>query len=175
MHKIAQVLQTTATYVSGEIDDPAEDAFIPPAPAEIAAEMRLVKISEIDLDIGIGAAFMDKAQVPEVDRWILQEWVSNFTGTPAPLLAIARAVGESMYPTINDRELVLVARLQTKIDRADGICLLVFGGFSTIRLVRMLPGGTARLTAANPLVRDESAAASQLSVICRVPGVFLRT
>lgn len=173
--KMAQLLKTTPAYLEGETDDPSEGAFVPPTATEIAAEMGLVKISEIDLDIGMGSSFMDEAQVTEVDRWIPQEWVSNFTTTPAPLLAIARPVGESMYPTINDRDLVLIDRSQKKIDRVDGIWLLVFGGFSTIKRVRMLPDGTARLMADNPQVRDEVATDGELFVIGRVAGVFRRT
>jgi len=175
LHKIARALQTTPAYLTGETDDPAEDAYVPPSPAEIAEQMGLVKISEIDLDIGMGAAFMDEAQVTEIDRWIPQEWVSNFTTTPAPLLAIARPVGESMYPTINDRDLVLIDRSQTKIDRVDGIWLLVFGGFSTIKRVRVLPDGRHKLMADNPQVEAEIAADGELFVIGRVAGVFRRT
>lgn len=162
------VAQRDALTAPGHGNAGADDVFLSPA------EMGLVKISEIDLDIGMGAAFMDEPEVTEVDRWIPQEWVSNFTNTPAPLLAIARPTGDSMYPTINDRDLVLIDRSQTRIDRADAIWLLVFGGFSTIKRVRMLPDGTARLMADNPQVRDETATDGELFVIGRIAGVFRR-
>lgn len=59
LHKIARALQTTAAYLTGEINDPAEDAFIPPTPAEIAEQMGLIRIEEIDLSLGMGLGFVD--------------------------------------------------------------------------------------------------------------------
>jgi phage repressor protein C with HTH and peptisase S24 domain len=174
MHKIARALQTTAAYLIGEIDDPSENAFIPPTPAEIAAEMGLIKVEEIDLTIGMGAAFLDE-HVTSVERWIPEDWVRNFTNSPAALLSIARPVGDSMYPTINDRDLVLIDRSQRAIDRVDGIWALVFGGFGTIKRVRVLPDGRHKLMADNPQVEAEMATDGELFVIGRVAGVFRRT
>lgn len=173
--KIARELQTTPAYLTGDTDDPAENAIALPSSADLASEMGLVKITEIDLDIGMGASFMDEPEVAEVDRWIPQEWISNFTNTPAPLLAIARPTGDSMYPTINDRDLVLIDRSERTIQQQDAIWALVYGGLSTIKRVRMKPDGTARLMADNPQVRDEVATDGELYVIGRVAGVFRRT
>lgn len=172
--KIARELHTTISYLTGETEDPAENAFIPPTAAEIAAEMGLIKVEEIDLTIGMGAAFLDE-HVTAVERWIPEEWVRNFTTSPAAQLVIARPVGDSMYPTINDRDLVLIDRSQRTVDRVDGIWALVFGGFGTIKRVRVLPDGRHKLMGDNPQVRDEEATDGELFVIGRVAGVFRRT
>jgi len=174
LHKIARVLQTTPAYLTGEVDDPAEDAFIPPSAAEIAEQMGLIKIEEIDLSLGMGAGFLD-SHVERVDRWMPEEWVRLFTDSPAVHLSIAKPVGDSMYPTINDRDLVLIDRSKLSIDRQEGIWALAYGGFGTIKRVRALPDGTYKLMGDNPHVREEIASADELHVMGRIAGVFRRT
>ncbi len=175
LHKIARTLQTTAAYLTGEVDDPAEDAFIPPSAAEIAAQMGLIKVEEIDLSIGMGLGFLDENAMERVDRWIPEDWVRNFTHSAAAHLTIVKPQGDSMYPTINDRDIVMIDRSQRIIDRQEGIWALNYGGLGTIKRVRVLPDGKYKLMADNPQVPPEVAADGELSVIGRVAGVFRRT
>lgn len=174
LHKIARLLRTTAAFLTGEVDDPSEDAFIPPSPAEIAEQMGLIKIEEIDLSLGMGAGFLD-GHVERVDRWMPEEWVRLFTDSPAVHLSIAKPIGDSMYPTINDRDLVLIDRSSKSIDRQEGIWALSYGGFGTIKRVRALPDGTFKLMGDNPHVREEIASPDELHVMGRIAGVFRRT
>lgn len=175
LHKIARLLQTTAAYLTGEVDDPAEDAFIPPTAAEIAAQMGLVKVEEINLSLGMGAGFLDENTLETVDRWIPEDWVENFTRTAVAHLSIVKPQGDSMYPTINDRDIVMIDRSQRTIDRQEGIWALAYGGFGMIKRVRAMPDGTYKLIADNPAVPVEIAANDELHVIGRVAGVFRRT
>lgn len=110
-----------------------------------------------------------------MDRWLPEDWVRNFTHSAAANLTVVKPMGESMYPTINDRDIVLIDRSQTTIDRQDGIWALRYGGFGTIKRVRMLPDGTCKLMADNPQVSEEIAAANDIYVYGRVAGVFRRT
>ena len=175
LHRIARELGTTAEYLTGETDDPAEGAYIPPTPEELAAQMGLIKVEEIDLALGMGASFLDEQVVETVDRWMPEDWVRSLTDSPAAFLSIARPIGDSMYPTINDRDLVLIDRSQRRIDRQEGIWALAFGGFGTIKRVRVLPDGSYRLSGDNPQVRDELAGDGEVHVIGRVAGVLRRT
>jgi phage repressor protein C with HTH and peptisase S24 domain len=175
LHKIARALQTTPAYLTGEVDDPAEDAFIPPSAAEIAMQMGLIKVEEIDLSIGMGLGFLDENAMERVDRWIPEDWVRNFTHSAAAHLTIVKPQGDSMYPTINDRDIVMIDRSQRIIDRQEGIWALNYGGLGTIKRVRVLPDGKYKLMADNPQVPPEVAADGEVSVIGRVAGVFRRT
>lgn len=175
LFKIARILRTTEAYLTGETDDPAENAYIPPTPAEIAEQMGLIKVEEIDLNIGMGAGYLDDSTMEVTDRWIPQEWVRNFTNTSAHLLSVARPVGDSMYPTINDRDFVLIDRSHRTIDRQEGIWALSYGGLGTIKRVRAMPDGTFKLMGDNPQVREEIAYEGEIHVIGRVAGVFRRT
>ncbi|AUW59424.1 hypothetical protein C1T17_16350 [Sphingobium sp. SCG-1] len=175
LHKIARILQTTAAYLAGETDDPAEGAVIPPTKEEIAEQLGLVEIEEIDLSIGMGASYLDEAAVQTVSRWMPEDWVRQFTDAPASMLTIARPVGDSMYPTINDRDIVLIDRSLRHIDRQEGIWALSYGGLGTIKRVRAMPDGSYKLMGDNASIREETAVDGEMFVIGRVAGVIRRT
>lgn len=175
LHLIAQHLRTTPAYLTGQVDDPDEGAFIPPTPEEIAEQMGLVKVEEVDLAIGMGATYLDEAAIATVERWIPADWVQQFTDAPATFLTIARPVGDSMYPTINDRDIILIDRSKRSIDRQEAIWVLVYGGLGTIKRVRAMPDGSYKLMGDNPQVREETATDGEMFVIGRVAGVIRRT
>ncbi|MFC4593763.1 XRE family transcriptional regulator [Sphingobium tyrosinilyticum] len=175
LHKIALHLRTTIPYLTGEVDDPEEGAYIPPSSDEIAEQMGLMKVEEVDLAIGMGATYLDEPSVQSIERWIPTDWVRNFTDSPASFLTIAKPVGDSMYPTINDRDIVLIDRSKRVIDRQDAIWALVYGGLGTIKRVRAMPDGTIKLMSDNPQVREETAVDGEVFLIGRVAGVFRRT
>jgi len=175
LHLIAQFLRTTPAYLTGQVDNPDEGAYIPPTPEEIAQQMGLVKVEEVDLAIGMGAAYLDEAAIATVERWIPEDWVREFTNAPASFLTIARPVGDSMYPTINDRDIILIDRSKRSIDRQEAIWALVYGGLGTIKRVRAMPDGTYKLMGDNPQVREETATDGDMFVIGRVAGVIRRT
>lgn len=175
LHLIAQHLRTTPAYLIGQIEDPSAGAFVPPTAEEIALEMGLMKVEEIDLALGMGATFVEDHSVHAVERWIPEDWVRNFTDSPASFLTIAKPVGDSMYPTINDRDIVLIDRSKRTIDRQDAIWALVYGGLGTIKRVRVMPDGSLKLMADNPHVHAETAYDGEAFVIGRVAGVFRRT
>ena len=58
---------------------------------ELAGELGLIKLPEIDIAVGMGVAFPDEAVIESVDRYIPEEWVRQFTDAPASRLAIRRA------------------------------------------------------------------------------------
>ena len=175
LFKIAKALKTSPDYLIGETDDPEEGAFVPPSEEDIALQMGLIKIEEVDLALGMGAAFLDDQTVQSATRWIPEDWVRNFTDSPAALLTVAKPVGDSMYPTINDRDIVLIDRSKHVIDRQDAIWALVYGGLGTIKRVRAMPDGSLKLMGDNPQVREETAYDGEVFVMGRVAGVFRRT
>ena len=175
LHLIAKFLRTTPAYLTGQTDDADEGAFIPPSPEEIAQQMGLMKIEEIDLGIGMGAAYLDEAPINSIARWMPEDWVRQFTNAPATRLTIARPRGDSMYPTINDRDIVIIDRSRQAIDEQEAIWALSYGGLGTIKRVRAMPDGSYKLMADNPHVREETAVDGEMFVIGRIVGVIRRT
>lgn len=175
LFKIAKALKTSPDYLTGEIDDPDEGAFIPPTKEDVAVEFGLVQIEEIDLAIGMGSAYSEEFPVYAASQWMPESWVRQFTEAPAKFLTIARPRGDSMYPTINDRDIVIIDRSRRNIDEQEAIWALFYGGLGTIKRVRALPDGSYKLMADNQQVSDEMAVDGEMSVFGRVVGVIRRT
>lgn len=143
-------------------------------PADAAEQLGLIKVDEVDLALGMGATYLDEQAVESVERWVPLDWVRSFTDAPASMLTIARPIGDSMYPTINDRDIIMFDRSARRIDRQDAIWVLAYGGLGTIKRVRILPDGGMKLMADNPQVREEIAHDGEVHVIGRVVGVMRR-
>lgn len=142
---------------------------------ELAEQLGLIKLAEVDLTLGMGHSYLDESAVTKTERWFPKEWVRQFTNAPAAMLSFVRPEGDSMYPTINDRDIVLLDHSVKHIDRQDAIWALSYGGLGTIRRVRQMPDGSYLMHADNPSVRPQPAHDDEMFVIARVAGVMRRT
>jgi phage repressor protein C with HTH and peptisase S24 domain len=172
LHKIARALQTTPEYLTGETDDPSEGALPAPTADDIADQVGGVRIREIDLDYGMGASWIDGVPVTEVERVFPADWLVQFTRAHPQYLFFAHGAGDSMMPTIMDRDIVLIDTTQQTLNMADRIWAVAFGGAGMIKRLRPQPDGGVKLMSDNPSVRDEVAYDGELSIIGRVVGVL---
>ncbi|HET9511394.1 MAG TPA: S24 family peptidase [Sphingomonas sp.] len=133
--RIARELQTTPAYLQGDTDDPNEGAIPPPTAANIAEHLDLVELIDIDADYGMGLTVIGdhiEQRVSHFPRWFVEMWTSS----PATALAIARGKGDSMEPTIRDRDLVMFDRSQRVLDEQDAIWILTVGDIGMIKRLR---------------------------------------
>jgi phage repressor protein C with HTH and peptisase S24 domain len=172
LHKIARALQTTPEYLTGETDDPCEGALPVPTPDDVAQQVGGVRIKEIDLDYGMGASWIDGVPVTEVERVFPSDWLVQFTRAHPQFLFFAHGAGDSMMPTIMDRDIVLIDTTQQTLNMADRIWAVAFGGAGMIKRLRPQPDGGVKLMSDNPSVRDEVAYDGELSIIGRVVAVM---
>lgn len=172
LHKIARALQTTPEYLTGETDDPSEGALPVPTADDVADQVGGVRIKEIDLDYGMGASWIDGVPVTEVERVFPADWLVQFTRAHPQYLFFAHGAGDSMMPTIMDRDIVLIDTTQQTLNMADRIWAVAFGGAGMIKRLRPQPDGGVKLMSDNPSVRDEVAYDGELSIIGRVVGVM---
>lgn len=172
LHRIARVLGTTPAYLTGETDDPSEGALPVPTADDIADQVGGVRIKEIDLDYGMGASWIEGVPVTEVERVFPADWLVQFTRAHPQHLFFAHGAGDSMMPTIMDRDIVLIDTTQQTLNMADRIWAVAFGGAGMIKRLRPQPDGGVKLMSDNPSVRDEVAYDGELSIIGRVVGVM---
>lgn len=172
LHKIARALQTTPEYLTGETDDPSEGALPVPTADDVADQVGGVRIKEIDLDYGMGASWIEGVPVTEVERVFPADWLVQFTRAHPQFLFFAHGAGDSMMPTIMDRDIVLIDTTQQTLNMADRIWAVAFGGAGMIKRLRPQPDGGVKLMSDNPSVRDEVAYDGELSIIGRVVAVM---
>jgi phage repressor protein C with HTH and peptisase S24 domain len=171
LHRIARLLETTPEYLLGETGDPSPHA------ASIAPQLNedpdLVEIDMIDLSYGMGQSFIDSDHV-EVERVrFSHSWLRQFTNSAPHFLASTRGIGDSMMPTIHDRDVVIIDKSQTRLENnmGDKIWAVTYAGMGMIKRLRALPDGTVKLSSDNQLIRDELATDGDLFIVGRVIAV----
>ncbi len=166
LHRIARELQTTPSYLSGEIDDPAVDAAVPPTPEQIAEHLDLVPIASIDLAYGMGGTYSD-APFEEEHLHFPRSWIRSITTTPPEFLTFVRGRGDSMRPTIADEDMVLIDRSMRRPFDQDAIWALSVGNIGMIKRLRIRGQGVTILSD-NPQVPPEEALYSEINIVGRV-------
>jgi phage repressor protein C with HTH and peptisase S24 domain len=173
LHLIARALGTTPAYLSDETDDPSEGAVPAPTQREIAEHFDLVEIHEIDLAYGMGGTFTDVPVEVEVHHFP-RKWVESITNTPASALTLAHGRGDSMAPTIHDRDMIIIDRSERSVREQDAIWALTIGEIGMIRRLR-IRGDKVTLLADNDRVPNDEAHPDEVNVVGRVVFIGRRT
>jgi phage repressor protein C with HTH and peptisase S24 domain len=126
----------------------------------------LVEVDEVDLAYGLGGTFADgivKVQTHLFPRRLLE----TMTSAPASELTIARGMGDSMQPTIQDGDMVLIDRSRRTIREQDSIWALTIGDFAMIKRVRSR-GERVVILSDNERVPPEEVFHEEINVVGRV-------
>lgn len=171
--ELARALGTSPEYLVGETDDESPSArIVIVAPNEDDDDT--VEIDSINLAYGMGGSFLDTEHVDVEKVKFSRSWLSQFTTTPPHLLCSSTGIGDSMMPTIHDRDVLIIDRSQRTLEMGDKIWAGIFSGLGVIKRLRALPDGSMRMSSDNQLVRDEIAAEGELFIVGRVIAVVKR-
>lgn len=171
LHAIARELQTTPQYLSGETDDPSEGALPAPTPKLLADQLGLVEVRELDLTFGMGATYLDIPVTLE-SRHFSIEWLRTYTTSSPENLFFARGVGDSMMPTIQNSDLLLIDCAQQMPRMGDQIWAIAFGMTGMVKRLRPMPNGSVKILSDNPLIEPEVAVDGEMHVLGRVVAVI---
>ncbi|WP_448660341.1 XRE family transcriptional regulator [Sphingomonas sp. CJ99] len=177
LHHIARELGTSVEYLLGETDDPGIGSAPAPRPAHDATTSAdrsdLVEIAQIDLSYGMGATYLEDSPDGE-GRVFSRAWLRQFTDSPPELLFWAKGQGNSMSPTIDDGEIVLIDRRQNTPRMADLIWAFGFGEIGMMKRLRPMPDGSVKILSDNPSVPIETGHDGEVQIIGRVVAVVKR-
>lgn len=178
LHKIARELETTPEYLTGETDNPsasvvgdARHAFRGFEPASgLSPRAELVPVREIDLTLGFGATYLD-VPVTETVRHFSRDWIRQYTKASPEHLMFAQGVGDSMFPTLLDSDLLLIDCSQQTLTMSDKIWAVAYADCGSVKRLRPLPGGGVQMLADNSSVPDAVAYDGELHILGRVVAV----
>lgn len=170
LHKIAYELGTTPAYLTGETDDPDEGAMPLPTAERIAEQLDSVPIREIDLTFGMGSTYFD-VPVSEKIQHFPREWIRQYTHTAPENLIFAQGVGDSMFPTLLDSDLMLIDCSQKTLNMSDKIWAVSYADCGMIKRLRPVPGGGVAILSDNPAVPDITAYDGELHILGRVVAI----
>lgn len=143
-------------------DLPQDDAVV----GHTADALDLVEVGEIDLAYGLGGTYSDGPILSQTLHFP-RSWIESITTTPAAMLTIARGRGDSMQPTIQDGDMVLIDRSQRTIREQDAIWALTIGDFAMIKRVRA-GGERVRILSDNDRVPPDEVFHEEINVVGRV-------
>jgi phage repressor protein C with HTH and peptisase S24 domain len=172
LHAIARELKTSAGYLLGETDDPEDHA--PPAPTreQMAHLLGLVSVASIDLAYGMGATFA--GDLVDVDhKYFDAEWLATITDTPPASLTWARGRGDSMSPTINDHDIVLIDRSDRNVRDQDAIWAFTIGDMAYLKRLRVR-GEKVTILSDNERVPPDYAHPDEINIVGKVSHIVRR-
>lgn len=172
LHAIARELQTTSAFLLGETDHVADpgnmgERQMPFRHAPMEADPDMVEVAEFDLGYGLGGTFLDGPLEAEVRRFS-RAWLRTITDTAPEHLVWTRGRGDSMKPTIQDGDPILIDRSKITPEMGDEIWACAYGDVGMIKRLRPLPNGTVEVHSDNEVVRPFIAADGELHVVGRV-------
>jgi len=174
--ELAQALETTPEYLVGD-DEVAGHVPSAQAPAVAASEPiedDVVEVKELDLAFGMGGGSYLDLPVRPKGRRFSRDWLRLFTQSPPSKVFIARGVGDSMAPTIQNDDLVIIDTAQSIAGMGDHIWAIAYGNAGLIKRLRPLPDGSVKIMSDNKLVDPEVAYDQELHVIGKVVAVVRR-
>lgn len=157
---------TRAEHLTGETNHPSEGAVLAPSTKEVADQLDLVTIEQIDLAYGLGATFADGPIGSELMHFPRQ-WVDAITSSPPALLTWTRGRGDSMLPTIDDGDLILLDRSQRRVTEQDALWAFTVGDLAAIKRLR-IKGDRVVVLSDNPAVPPDEEPIDEVNIVARV-------
>lgn len=149
LKRICAVLDTTPDHVLGFKPESlkgladARSNFLPFAPAALAAgiveiaKTEYASIGRYDARLSAGpGAIIDPHAEPLGYQLVEMSWLQTLTRAKPEKLALLRVDGDSMSPTLEDSDWVLIDRTQTRINR-QGIYALAVGDAAWIKRITL--------------------------------------
>lgn len=170
LHKIARVLQTSPAYLACETDDRSEHFVPAPTAAEVAEEMGIVGLYQLDLELGMGATYLD-VPVAGKARYFDREWLAEHTNAKPEDLIFAKGVGDSMEPTIKDSDLLLIDCSRKMITMTDKIWAVAYANCGAVKRLRPRADGGVEMISDNENVPNDTAYDGEMTVLGRVVAI----
>ena len=174
---IAKLLGVTADEMMFRAGFTAE----PPIAEELSADeatkathqdLDMVEIQMIDLAYGLGATYADSAVEIDVVQFP-KVWVQQITHASPAHLTWTRGRGDSMSPTIEDGDLILLDRSQTRVEEQDAMWAFAIGDINAIKRLRV-KGDRYQIFSDNPNVLPDEEPQDFVRIVARVVFVGRR-
>lgn len=130
----------------------------------------VVPVRELDLTFGMGATYMD-VPVTETARHFSRDWLRQYTRADPKNLLFAQGAGDSMAPTLQDSDLMLIDCSQRSLNISDKIWAIAWNNCGAIKRLRPINDGGVEIMSDNPTVKDAVAYDDEMHILGRVVAI----
>lgn len=177
LDSLAEVLGTTAAFLKGEAEygqhkslSDVRSGYRGEESRPLGPSAKVVPVREIDLTLGMGGRYLD-VPVTEIVRHFSKDWIRQYTRAAPEHLLFAQGVGDSMKPTLEDSDLLLIDCSQQALNMADKIWAIAYADCGSVKRLRPIPGGGVEILSDNPNVPTATAYDGELHILGRVVAV----
>lgn len=124
----------------------------------------MVQIQKLDLSLSMGPGTL-------IEDWVESEPVSfdlafirSVTRAPTERLKLVTGIGDSMYPTLNWGDVIMIDTTDRQLSRQDGVYWIDLYGASAIKRLRTVGRGKILVISDNPGIADQEVEAADLRI-----------
>jgi len=161
-------LARMATLAGCSVEDFMRKPWSPPSSSTDALPVAdtgdVVQIDKLDLSLSMGPGTL-------IDDWVAAEpvvfdlaFIRAITRTPPGRLKLVEGVGDSMYPTLNWGDAILVDTTVRELVRQDGIYWINLYGAAGIKRLRTVAADRVLVKSDNPAVDDQEVPLADLRI-----------
>jgi phage repressor protein C with HTH and peptisase S24 domain len=143
---------------------PTRDASV----GETASIQRL----DLSLAMGPGTNIDDYIEVDTVEFDV--GWLRSITPSPPGALRLVSGIGDSMFPTLLDTDVMILDTSQRILNMQDRIYAISLYGAGALKRLRAVGKSRVLVISDNPVVEDQEVDAEDISIAGRLIGAFRR-
>lgn len=174
LQQLAEEAGCTVDWLTGREDAEAPEAEGSAAPAK-PNEEKFTAVGRFDVSFSMGPGALIAEHPEPMGYWMIEtQWLRTITRSMPQQLAIVRAAGDSMLPTLQGEDWVLIDMSQRRITR-EGIYAIRVGDDVWIkRLSLNLATKAVRVISDNPTTPVQEVDEDALNVVGRVISIIAR-
>jgi phage repressor protein C with HTH and peptisase S24 domain len=130
----------------------------------VAEATEVVTLQKLDLSLSMGPGTL-------IDDWVEAEpvafdraFLQAITRAPSNRLKLVTGIGDSMYPTLNWGDAIMIDTTDNRLARQDGIYWINLYGAAGIKRLRTVGEGRVLVKSDNPSVDDQEVEADDLRI-----------
>lgn len=181
----ARKLGVSAEWLIEGGEEPAGPVPAKPAPQAVALSPDLlptrdasagetVAIQRLDLSLSMGAGtnIDDYIEVDTVSFDV--GWLRSLTPSHPGMLRLVSGIGDSMFPTLLDTDVMILDTSQRMLNMQDRIYAISLYGAGALKRLRAVGKGRILVISDNPVIEDQEVDADDITIAGRLIGAFRR-
>jgi hypothetical protein len=136
-----------------------------PAPSAAPADgAEVVPIQKLDLSLSMGPGTLIGDYVEAEPVYIDLAFIQAITRAPTHRIKLVTGIGDSMYPTLNWGDAIMIDTTDNALAKQDGIYWINLYGAAGLKRLRTVAPGRVLVKSDNPTVGDQEVDAKDLRI-----------